>query len=182
MFLNNYIDQMFLKTKIIDNKIFLEIIEKVKTIKKTNKKIIIVGNGGSSAIASHVSVDLTKAAKVRAINFNESDLITCFGNDYGYENWVKEALRAYADLGDLIILISSSGKSPNILNAALYCKELGYDFITLSGFDIDNPLKKIGNINLWVDSNSYNIVEMAHHIWLLAIVDYIIENSENQLL
>ena len=177
MYFNNYIDQMFLKTKKIDNKQLLDFVECVRKVKSSNKKVIIVGNGGSAAIASHVSVDFTKAAKVRSINFNESDLITCFGNDYGYENWVKEALKAYTDSGDLIILISSSGKSPNIVNAALYCNEIGLDLITLSGFDSNNPLKSLGKINLWADSNSYNIVEMAHHIWLLAIVDYIIDNS-----
>ena len=177
MYFNNYIDQMFLKTKKIDNKQLLDFVECVNKVKSSNKKVIIVGNGGSAAMASHVSVDFTKAAKVRSINFNESDLITCFGNDYGYENWVKEALKAYADSGDLIILISSSGKSPNIVNAALYCNEIGLDLITLSGFDNNNPLKSLGKINLWADSDSYNIVEMAHHIWLLAIVDYIIDNS-----
>ena len=177
MYFNNYIDQMFLKTKKIDNKQLLDFVECVRKVKSSNKKVIIVGNGGSAAIASHVSVDFTKAAKVRSINFNESDLITCFGNDYGYENWVKEALKAYTDSGDLIILISSSGKSPNIVNAALYCNEIGLDLITLSGFDSNNPLKSLGKINLWADSNSYNIVEMAHHIWLLAIVDYIIDTS-----
>ena len=83
---------------------------------KAGKKVIIAGNGGSAAMASHVAVDFTKAANIRAINFNEADLITCFANDYGYENWVGKALEAYADPGDLVILISSSGKSQNISN------------------------------------------------------------------
>ena len=71
---------------------FLKIIKILKEIKKKNKKVILVGNGGSAAMASHVSVDLTKMCKIRAINFNEADLLTCFSNDYGYENWVKKAL------------------------------------------------------------------------------------------
>ena len=94
----------------------VEISELVKAVSSKSKKIILVGNGGSAAMASHVAVDFTKAAGVRAVNFNEADLITCFANDYGYENWVAEALKAYADSGDLLILISSSGKSPNIIN------------------------------------------------------------------
>ena len=96
--------------------------EKFKKIKKGNKAIII-GNGGSSALASHVSVDLTKNAKVRAINFNESDLLTCFSNDYGYEKVFEKALDFYADKGDVVIIISSSGKSKNLINAAKFAKK-----------------------------------------------------------
>jgi D-sedoheptulose 7-phosphate isomerase len=142
---------------------------------EAGKKVIIVGNGGSASMASHVAVDFTKAASIRAINFNEADLITCFANDYGYENWVAKALEAYADSGDLAILISSSGKSQNILNAAEKANEMGLSVITVSGFLTDNPLRKLGDLNLWVDSTEYNIVEMTHHVWLVAIIDYLIE-------
>lgn len=144
---------------------------------QANKKIILVGNGGSAAMASHVAVDFSKAAGIRAINFNEADLITCLANDYGFENWITNALELYADPGDLIILISSSGKSPNIVNAAQKAKSMGLPLITISGFLPDNPLRKIGDLNLWVESSEYNIVEMTHHIWLVAIVDYIIETK-----
>ena len=177
MYFKNYFLNIYNKTKEIDHNDLLDCVDKIKITVSTNKKIIIVGNGGSAAIASHVSVDFVKAANIRAINFNESDLITCFGNDYGYENWVKEALKAYADSGDLVILISSSGKSPNIINAANFCNEIGLELITLSGFDNNNQLRQLGKINLWVDSSSYNIVEMTHHIWLLAILDFIIDNK-----
>ena len=150
----------------------------VSGIGKNNKKIIIVGNGGSATIASHVSVDLTKLANIRAINFNEADLITCFANDYGYENWVARGLEAYADKDDLVVLISSSGRSPNIINGAFRAKELELNTITLSGFDIDNPLKKLGDINLWVDSKIYNIVELTHTGWLLTIIDKVIHDKK----
>jgi len=128
-------------------------------------------------MASHVAVDFTKAAGIRAINFNEADLITCFSNDYGYEHWVAQALEAYADSGDMTILISSSGKSQNILNAAEKAKNMGLSVITVSGFSPNNPLRKLGDLNLWVDSSEYNIVEMTHHIWLVAIIDYLIETK-----
>ena len=156
-----------------DNKKFLKIIQILKKIKKNKKKVIIVGNGGSAAIASHVSVDLTKMCKIRAINFNEADLLTCFSNDYGYENWVKMALSSYADKGDLLICISSSGESKNIINGANFAKKIGCKVITLTGFDRKNKVRKIGNINLWLKSKNYNIIEMTHHIWLLSIVDFI---------
>ena len=128
-------------------------------------------------MASHVAVDFTKAAKIRAVNFNEADLLTCFANDFGYENWVSKALEFYADQGDLVILISSSGKSQNILNGAKKAKEMGLFVITVSGFLPDNPLRELGNLNLWVDSTEYNIVEMTHHVWLVAIIDYMIETK-----
>lgn len=142
-------------------------------------KTIIAGNGGSAAIASHVSVDLTKAAGIRAINFNEADLVTCFANDYGYEKWLEKSIEFYADKNDLVILISSSGKSQNIVNAALKAKEMGLSVITFSGFDRNNPLNQLGDLNFWVNSRSYNIVEMTHHVWLVALVDYIIGKKKN---
>ena len=145
---------------------------------QSGKKIIVVGNGGSAAMASHVAVDFTKAAGMRAINFNEADLITCFANDYGYEHWVAKALEAYADPGDLVILISSSGKSLNMLNGAKKAKKMGVSVITVSGFLSDNPLKKLGDLNLWVGSSEYNIVEMTHHVWLVAIIDYLIATKK----
>jgi D-sedoheptulose 7-phosphate isomerase len=152
--------------------------EKIKAVSKAGHKLIIAGNGGSAAMASHVAVDFTKAAGIRAINFNEADLLTCFANDYGYEWVFEKAVEFYGDSGDLLILISSSGSSANVLNAAKRAKELNMCVLTFSGFKSDNPLRKLGDINFWVDSKAYNIVEMTHHIWLLAIVDYIIGDIE----
>jgi len=152
--------------------------EKIKAISKAGNKLIIAGNGGSAAIASHVSVDFTKAAGIRAINFNEADLLTCFANDYGYERVFEKAVDFYGDAGDLLILISSSGSSKNVVNVAKRAKELSISVITFSGFNSDNPLRQLGDFNFWVDSKAYNIVEMTHHIWLLAIVDYIIGDIE----
>ena len=144
----------------------------VRAVADQGGKVILVGNGGSAAMASHVAVDLTKAAGIRAVNFNEADLLTCFANDYGYENWVREALRAYADPGDLAILISSSGQSPNILRGSEQAREMGLSVACLAGFSEDNPLRGRGDVDLWVDSHSYNVVEMTHHIWLLSVVDH----------
>jgi len=134
-------------------------------------KIILVGNGGSAAMASHVAVDLTKVAGARAINFNDADLLTCFANDFGYEQWVERAFEFYADAQDLAVLISSSGKSPNIINGTLKAKQMKLATITFSGFAEGNPLRQLGNVNFWADSREYNVVEMTHHIWLLSMID-----------
>ena len=147
-------------------------------LKNNGKKVIIAGNGGSAAMASHASVDFTKQGGIRTVNFNESDLITCFANDYGYENWVAKAIEFYADKGDMVILISSSGSSQNMINASKTAKDLGLPVITFSGFKNDNPLKKEGELNFWVDSKAYNVIENTHLIWLLMNCDLIIAEAE----
>ena len=161
---------------IVDN--LVKIKSLFKSTSKKGGKIILAGNGGSAAMASHVAVDITKNTGIRAVTFNEYDLITCLANDYGYENWISKAIELYHNPKDVIVLISASGQSINVVNAATKSKELGLTVITFSGFNSNNPLHKLGNINLWVDSKIYNIVEMTHHIWLLAIVDMIISNTD----
>ncbi len=149
----------------------------VSTSKKKGK-ILIFGNGGSSAIASHVSVDLTKNARIKAVNFNEADLITCFSNDYGYERWIEKAIDFYADHKDIVVLISSSGRSKNMINACKAAKRKRIKVISFTGHSRNNPLSKKGNLNLWVNSKAYNFVENTHQIWLLAICDLIIGKRE----
>ena len=146
----------------------------ISSISDSGGQLFVVGNGGSAAIASHVTIDLTKAAGIRASNFNDASLLTCFSNDYGYEWWVEKALEAHATDRDLLILISSSGQSENILNGAKYANENNIPLITFSGFSTDNPLKRLGKINFWVNDTQYNIVELTHHAWLLAIIDSLV--------
>ena len=141
------------------------------SLKKKKKKILIFGNGGSAAIASHFSVDMTKIGKIRTVNFNESDIITCFANDYGYENWVLKAIEFYSDKGDIVILISSSGESQNMISAAKFSKKKKLKLITFTGFNSSNRLKKHGDLNFWVNSKIYNHVENIHQFWLLMLSD-----------
>jgi len=179
LWLLKYLD--LYKSSIFNSSVMDELIE-VKSVweaaHSNGKKVIFSGNGGSAAMASHCAVDLTKNAGVRAINFNEADLITCFSNDYGYEKWVEKAIEFYGDGGDVLVLISSSGNSMNMVNAADMAKNMKIPVITFTGFSAKNKLHKKGDLNLWVDSKAYNIVEMTHHIWLLAIVDMIIGDAE----
>ena len=145
--------------------------------KKNKGKVYIVGNGGSSSIASHISVDLAKVANIPSTTFNNANLITCFANDYGYANWVTEAIKAYMSRKDSIILISSSGTSKNIVNAAKYCKKNSFNLITLSGFKKNNSLSKLGKVNFYINSNQYNFIEMSHHIILVYLVDIFAKNK-----
>ena len=177
MFFEDYFSETFKCVATIDSSELLKIVESIKRVRECGAKVILVGNGGSAAIAAHVSIDISKAAGIRAICFNESSLLTCFANDYGYENWVKEAINRFADPLDLIILISSSGESKNILNGAIQANKMGIELVTLSGFSKANTLANLGNINLWANSNKYNIVENTHQIWLLSIIDCYIQSN-----
>jgi D-sedoheptulose 7-phosphate isomerase len=171
---NNFLQLVSRKINEIDDK---KIKDTTKLIFKKNKrnKIILAGNGASATISSHISVDLTKSAGITAINFNEPGLLTCFSNDYGYENWLKKALEFYSLPGDLLILISSSGNSKNIINAAKAAKRMQLNLITLSGFSKRNELQNKGTINFHVDSYNYNVVESVHLIILLQIVENLIK-------
>ena len=183
-------DKDFLKKYLEDFSVLVkpssEIIEKIIKVKnilietnKKNKKIMIFGNGGSASIASHFSVDLTKNAKVRCFNFNEPNLITCFSNDYGYEKWVEKTVDFYGDEGDVLIVISASGKSKNMINACETARRKNFSkVITFTGIDKNNPISKLGDINLWINSKAYNFVENTHQVWLLTIVDLIIGKRE----
>ncbi len=179
-FLKNYFDN--LKT-LLDNEKYLKDLILVKDIlKKTHqdgKKTMIFGNGGSAAISSHFSVDMTKNAGVRCTNYNESDLLTCFSNDFGYERWVEKAINFYGDEGDSLILISAGGNSPNMTNGAKEAKKKKIrSIITFTGNEKSNNLSKLGDINFWVNSKAYNHIENVHQILLLSLVDLIIGKTE----
>ena len=146
-------------------------------VKSNNAKLIFAGNGASAAISAHGAVDFTKQAKVRGITFNEADLITCYANDFGYENWIAEAIKSYADNHDAVVLTSVSGESQNAVNAAKVSKDMGLQVITFTGREESNSLKSIGDLNFWVDSHAYNIVECIHMIWMTTVIDAIVGNA-----
>ena len=177
-FFKDYYSLIFQSLNSLSTDLLVQAAEMLKNVRGQGKKVMLAGNGGSAATATHLTVDLLKANKIRAMNFNEADLITCFANDYGYEHWITKAVEAYGDSQDLVILLSISGKSPNVLNAARRAKELGISVITLSACQPDNPLRQVGDLNFWLDSRGSNIVEMTHHIWLVSIVDYIVGKVE----
>ena len=180
-FINSYLTDLsgFLKPN--DNlvKQLISIRNILQETKNKNKKIFIFGNGGSASIASHISVDLTKNTGLRCFNFNEANLITCFANDYGFEHWIEKTIEFYGEEGDVLIAISSSGASKNIINAVSAARDSKFhSVITLSGFTKENPLSLLGDENLWIDSKAYNFIESAHQVWLLTIVDLLIGSRE----
>lgn len=143
------------------------------------KKIIFIGNGGSAAIASHQSVDYWKNGGMRAIAFNDTSLLTCIGNDYGYPYVFEKPIEMFADSGDVLIAISSSGKSENILRGTQMAKLKGCPTITMSGFKPDNPLRSLGEMNFYVPAptGAYGFVEIAHLTLCHCMVDMIIDRK-----
>jgi len=180
-FINNYLEDFSQLLKSNDEIIesLIQIRDILLDAKKNRKKVLIFGNGGSSAIASHFTVDITKNFNIPCLNFNEAALITCFANDYGYEHWVEKAVDFYGNEGDILIAISSSGSSKNMTNAVKAAREGSFNsVITLTGFQKDNPLSLMGDVNLWVNSMAYNFVENLHQIWLLTVVDLLISSNK----
>ena len=169
----NYSKQHFELLKKIDDKKVDYLISQIKKIK--NNKILIFGNGAGSAIASHFSNDLSNTKKIKTLSFDNSAHLTCFSNDYGYENWVVKTLEIFADKKDFIILLSASGNSLNMIKAAKYCIKKKINFFSITGFNKNNKLNKLSKNFSWIDSTSYNQVELAQLVILLYSVDKINE-------
>ena len=136
-------------------------------------RVLIVGNGGSNAIAGHVAEDWTKIYGFPSVTLNDTALMSCFANDYGWDNWIAEAIKQTGwDKGlNLGIFISSGGRSPNIINGCKAFRGLGQYAVTFTGFADDNPLSALGNINFHIPCSEYNIVELTHEAWLLSICE-----------
>ena len=139
-------------------------VEMILSVKSASRKVMLIGNGGSAAIASHMQNDLCKAVGVRAIVFNEPPLLTALANDYGYECVFERPVELWADTGDLLLAISSSGQSENILRAVRASVARGCQVITLSGFSPDNPLRRMGHLNFYMPSQGYGYVEASHSV------------------
>jgi len=137
-------------------------------------QVILIGNGGSNAICSHISQDYTKQLKKRSFTFSDPSRLTCYINDYGAENAYAQFLREFSCNKTLVILISSSGNSQNILNCARFCVKNDVPFIILTGFSKKNDLKKkyskYSLMDVWVDSSDYGVVETAHQAFLHSII------------
>ena len=147
-------------------------------VRERKGKLMFAGNGASASISSHGAVDFTKQGKVRSMDFNEPNLITCFANDFGYDNWMAKAIEHYADPTDVVVLISVSGRSPSVVNAAKYAKSQGLPVVSFTGSGADNPLRAASDIEFWFESRAYNVVEAVHMMWLTTVVDMLVGEAE----
>ena len=147
-------------------------------VRERGGKLMFAGNGASASISSHGAVDFTKQGKLRSVDFNEPNLITAFANDYGFQNIFAKAVEFYGDDKDALVLISVSGRSPNVVEAAKYGKSRGMPIVSFTGGAPDNPLRGLSDIDFWLDSRAYNIVECTHMIWLTTVVDMLVGQAE----
>ena len=139
------------------------------------RNVFVIGNGGSASIASHVVNDLVNVGRLRGFALHDASLLTCMANDYGYSHAYSTVIERVSVAGDILIAISSSGRSANILNAVTAIRARGGKAITLSGFAADNPLRLAGHLNFWIDSTDYGFVEIAHQFVLHTICDALSE-------
>lgn len=151
--------------------------ELLECIRNNNGKIILCGNGASNTIATHGSVDFTNQLGIPSFSINDGAFLTAAANDFGYEDVFERAANLLLNPNDLIICISSSGSSPNVINAAESGRKIGASVVTFSGFNPDNKLRKLGDINFYVDNNEYNIVESIHNAWLVCVVDLVVQEN-----
>lgn len=145
--------------------------------KENGSQFFFIGNGGSSAIASHMTADYMKNGGMNTYSLYDNAVTTCMGNDYGYEYIFSRPIEFLVREGDLLVAISSSGNSQNIINAIETARRKEAEIITFTGFEADNKVKKTGDLNVYVPCKKYGIVESIHNLILQQIVDMIMERD-----
>ena len=148
-----------------------EVYTRLESLKHAQGSLYVIGNGGSAGVASHAVTDFFNVGKIKAFTLHESSLLTCMTNDFGYENAFAKMLDQLISDRDVLIAISSSGNSINIRNAVDTATKHHASVITLSGFSQENPLRQMGDINIWLDSDDYGFVEIGHQFILHNIAD-----------
>jgi D-sedoheptulose 7-phosphate isomerase len=134
-------------------------------------RVMFIGNGGSAGIASHMAIDFSKNGGLRSLAFNDSSALTCLANDFGYESVFAKQIEFHARPGDLLVAISSSGKSPNIIRAVEAARRQRCAVVTFSGFGEDNELRTAGDVNFYIRSREYGFVEIGHLAICHAMLD-----------
>jgi D-sedoheptulose 7-phosphate isomerase len=139
-------------------------------VRERGRTAYLIGNGASASIASHFAADLAKNAHVHTQVFSDLSLLTAIANDLGYESVFSVPLGQRARAGDMLVAISSSGNSGNVLKAVDVARALGVTVVTLSSMAADNPLRSKGDLNAFVPADSYALAESGHatilHCWM----------------
>lgn len=139
-------------------------------VDQRRQHVYFIGNGASAGIAGHIAADACKNGGLRAQVFNDAPLLTATGNDVAFDQVFALPLTRFGRAGDLLVSISSSGRSPNIVRALECARAIGLHLVTLSGMAPDNPSRTSGDLNFYVPSDRYGWIECAHqvvlHYWL----------------
>jgi D-sedoheptulose 7-phosphate isomerase len=178
-------DNMFLKKRLneslkvavecFDYTLAVELAKRVFGMRGTSQKLIFIGNGASNTIANHAALDYMGQTGVTAIAVNDAAVLTAFSNDFGYDGVFERYVKINCKPGDVLVAVSSSGNSPNVVNAVRCAQEMGNDVYCFSGFNVDNALYEMCDKTFWVDSDKYNVVESVHNLWLAMICDLLID-------
>lgn len=172
--LSNSLDELVVTVRsgqIVEKEEAFDILcEKSASIRDAGRSMFLCGNGASAAFANHMALDWTKAGGVPTFSFSDSALLTAMGNDLGYEQAFSAPLSWYAKSGDMLVTVSSSGNSPNIIKVIETARSKGMEVLTFSGMKDDNRSRSLGDLNFYVPSETYGIAESAHqvllHVWL----------------
>lgn len=146
----------------------------------SKKRLFVVGNGGSAAIAAHTLADYANAGEIKTVDIFNPSAITCAANDYGFEYVFSKQIEMLAEQGDMLFAISSSGNSLNIINACDLALAMKCKVVTFSGFSENNPLRNSGHLNFYVPSNHYGFVELCHQILIHCILDLFVRNNVHE--
>lgn len=152
--------------------------DKIDDVKNNDKKIFFCGNGASCTMAEHMSADFFKNAKINTETSSETSYLTAVTNDLGGEHIFSHRIERVGEKGDMLVAISSSGNSPNIVNAINVAKEKGIFVMTLTGIKDDNKSRKLGDINIYLDLPTYGLVEAVHPLILHMILDYYLDKKQ----
>ena len=151
------------------------LIQKLISIRQKKHMVYFIGNGGSAGIAIHMTSDFLKNGGMRTHSMHDPATITCLGNDFGYNHIFSKQLECMVVPGDLLVAISSSGNSPNIIHAVKTAHQRSCLVLTLSGFKQENKLRALGEYNIYVPLESYGIVESLHNMILQQLVDELMD-------
>lgn len=153
--------------------------KKVKHLIKSSHRLVLCGCGGSNSAILHMSQDYLKMAGIKTLSPDSPSLLTCIFNDFSREDAFREWAKVQRESGDLLIVVSSSGESDVTINCAKYFKSMGNKVITLTGFNQNNRLSQIGDVNVWFDTREYGVAEIFSEAFLHAILDSILEDKKN---
>ena len=185
----NYIDSIhkglkrsvfYIKNKEIDaDSLFSSICLYIKNLSKKKNRIYFFGNGASSAFANHMALDFSKNGKILSRSLSDSSMLTALSNDYSYEDSMLEYLKLEnPKKNDLVVTISSSGNSENIIRVLEYCKLKSIPTLALSGLSDTNRSIELSHFSIYVPMKTYGMVECIHQIFHHSILDEFMEIYE----
>lgn len=163
----------FIKNKNVETDFFFNTLNAdLEVLRKNKNRIFFFGNGASAAFANHMALDFSKNGKILSRSLSDSALLTALSNDFSFENAMREYLKIEGVTeNDLIITISSSGNSPNIISVLEYSKANNIKSLSLSGLKNDNKSIKLSDYSIYVPMKTYGMVECIHQIFLHLILD-----------